>query len=164
VFNECGDTHEATNVADQQAMPDWLLHSLDPVRAVCGNWCLHFWEIVGVWFTGFATFAAVVVSLLLARRDQIRMTVSAGHRVVVGPGAVEPFRELLVIAVRNVGARPATIEGISWRRRPWGRLHAVQLFDPTGGYPGPPVTIEPGNAHRFSLPLSHTGMQWENGS
>lgn len=141
-------------------MPHWILHALAPVNALCDDWCLHFWEVVGVWFTGLATFGAVVVSLLLARRDRIRMTISAGHRIMVGPGAEEPYREFLIIRIRNVGGRPATIEGISWRRRPWRRLHALQIFDPTGGYPGPPATIDPGKSHSFSLPLSHTEMQW----
>jgi hypothetical protein len=29
-----------------------------------------------------------------------------------------------------------------------------------GGFPGPPATIAPGDAHHFKLPLSHTEMQW----
>ena len=54
-------------------MPRWIFHALDPVQAVCGDWCLHFWEVVGVWFTGLMTLAAVVVSLTLARREGIRI-------------------------------------------------------------------------------------------
>lgn len=140
-------------------MPRWLLHALEPVQAVCGDWCLHFWEVVGAWFTGLATFAAVVVSLVLARREGIRITVSAGHRLLV-QGQEPPWPELLVITVRNVGSRRVTVEGVGWRRRPWLRLHGYQAFDPTGGYPGPPTAIEPGDSRSFSLPLSHTQMQW----
>jgi hypothetical protein len=118
-------------------MPHWMLHALDPVQSVCGDWCLHFWEVVGVWATGAATFAAVVVSLMLARREGIHIKVSAGHRLLVQTGQQQPWPELLVIVVRNVGSRPAKIEGIGWRRRPWRRLHGYQQFDPQGGFPRP---------------------------
>jgi hypothetical protein len=138
----------------------WLLHALDPVQATCSNWCLHFWEVVGVWFTGLATFAAVVVSLALARREGVRISVSAGHRLAMGAGLEPPFPERLVISVRNVGTRAATIEGVGWRRRPWGKLHGYQQFEPTAGYPGPPATVEPGDARDFSLPLDDTRIQW----
>jgi hypothetical protein len=141
-------------------MPQWLLHALDPVHRVCGDWCLHFWEVVGVWFTGLATFAAVVVSLVLARREGIRIAVSAGHKLLVQTGREPPWPEVLVITVRNVGSRRATIEGVGWRRRPWRRLHGYQHFDPTGGYPGPPATIEAGDSRSFLLPLSDTEMRW----
>lgn len=140
-------------------MPDWLLHSLDPVRAVCSAWCLHFWETVGIWFTGFATFAAVLVSLALARREGIRIKVSAGVYLDVVPGGAPPFPELLTITVRNVGSRPAQIEGIAWRRRPWSKRHALQLFN-VPGHPGPPATVVPSSAQRFTLPISRTGAGW----
>jgi len=138
----------------------WLLHALDPVQAVCGNWCLHFWEVVGVWVTGAATFAAVVVSLVLARREGIRIEVSAGHRLLVQAGQQPPWPELVVITVRNVGSRSAKIEGLGWRRRPWRKLHGYQQFDPTAGFPGPPAVIEPGDSRSFSLPLNDYQMQW----
>ncbi len=141
-------------------MLNWLLHAIEPVQAVCGAWCLHFWEVVGVWFTGLATFAAVVVSLVLARREGIRIKVSAGHRLLVQAGAGPPWPELLVITVRNVGSRRAVVEGASWRRRPWSKLHGYQEFAPTMGYPGPPATIEPGDSRDFALPLGDQQVQW----
>ena len=141
-------------------MLSWLLHALDPVQKVCDDWCLHFWEVIGVWFTGAATFAAVVVSLVLARREGIRMKVSAGHRLLIQPGQPPPWPELLVIVVRNVGSRPAKIEGVGWRRRPWRKLHGYQQFDATGGFPGPPAVIESGDSCSFCLPLNDQRMQW----
>jgi hypothetical protein len=113
-----------------------------------------------VWFTGIATFAAVLLSLMLARREGIRLKISAqaGNEVVAG--RAPPFPEILLINVRNVGSRIATIEGIAWRRRPWSKRGGLQLFDPTGGHPGPPATIPPGGAHRFTLPISRTGAYW----
>jgi hypothetical protein len=141
-------------------MLKWLMH-LHHGQSVCDDWCLHFWEVVGIWFTGTATFAAVVVSLVIARREGIRIKVSAGHRIVVGPGSQPPYPEILAITVRNVGSRPAIIEGIGWRRRPWGTLGGYQLFDPEGGHPGPPVKIEAGNRHTFKLPIGGS-RQWGN--
>jgi len=140
-------------------MPDWVLHSLDPIRSVCGDWCLHFWEVVGIWFTGAATFAAVVVSLLLARREGVRLEVSARQMTMVGPGVEPPFPQMLFITVRNVGGRPVTIEGVGWSRRPWRSLQGYQLFN-VAGYPGPPATIAPSNAHDFILPISQPEVQW----
>lgn len=130
------------------------------VSSTCGEWCLHFWEVVGIWFTGFATFAAVVVSLTLARREGIRLAVSARLMLAIDPGAEPPFPELLYITVRNVGTRPAKITGAGWRNRPWGRRHAYQQFN-IKGYSGPPATIEPGNDCDFTIPLSNPGCDWE---
>jgi hypothetical protein len=141
-------------------MTDWLVHLLNPLRPLCDAWCLHVWETLGAWFAGLATFAAVVVSLLLARRDQIRLRVSAEHRIEVGGRRVEPPPEFLYITVRNVGSRSAIVEGVGWRRRPWGKLHGYQAFDPTAGFPAPPVKVAAGSAHHFRLPLNHTEMQW----
>jgi hypothetical protein len=141
-------------------MGNWILHALEPIQAVCSDWCLHFWEVVGIWFTGIATFAAVLVSLALARREGIRFTISAQVMSVVRPGVEGPFPEVLHISVRNVGSRPARIEGVAWRRRPWSSRYGLQLFYPEGGFPGPPVTVEPGNRHSFSLPLDDPRVEW----
>lgn len=142
-------------------MRDWILHLLNPMSSVCDDWCLHFWEVVGIWFTGSATFAAVLVSLALARREGIRITISAGVRDLVRPGTEPPFPEMLAITVRNIGSRPAPIEGIAWRRRPWSSRYAYQLFDLTGGFPGPPRTVDVGQSTTFMLPLSDTSrIRW----
>ncbi|HEY0749366.1 MAG TPA: hypothetical protein VGD63_21880 [Steroidobacteraceae bacterium] len=138
----------------------WLIHVLDHGSSICDEWCLHFWEMIGTWFTGFATFGAVAVSLLLARREGVRFRVSAGQFDIVGPGSERPYPKALIITVRNFGTRDATIEGVAWRRRPWGRLHALQNFAPTLGYPGPPVTVGSGKSHHFTLPLNHTEINW----
>lgn len=66
----------------------------------------------------------------------------------------------LALFVRNVGGRPATIEGVRWRRRPWSRLHGYQQFN-VPRYVGPPATIEPGDACKFTLPLGNPGDGWE---
>lgn len=137
-----------------------VLHAVASMRSSCDEWCLHVWEVAGIWATGLATFLAVLVSLLLARREGIRLRISARVMTVVGQGQKPPFPEVLVITVRNVGGRPATVEGVAWRQRPWGQLHAYQRFD-VPGHAGPPATIEPGKAATFTLPLRDAQVNWE---
>lgn len=49
---------------------------------------INIWNAVGTWLAGIATFAAVLVSLYLARKsERIRITATAGLRqVFVGDG------------------------------------------------------------------------------
>jgi hypothetical protein len=141
-------------------MIDSVMQVLEPFRPACDQWCLLAWETAGVWLSGLATFAAVVVSLLLARRDRIHLKISAGHRILIGPGSTQPYPQLLSILIRNVGTRPATVESIAWRKRPWRKLHGLQTFHPTAGYPGPPANIQPGQSHNFMLPLDAQGVEW----
>jgi hypothetical protein len=49
---------------------DWWRHALDPASTACSEYCLHFWEVTGVWLAGPATFGAVFVSLYLARQGE----------------------------------------------------------------------------------------------
>ena len=141
-------------------MLHWLTQFGNSISSTCDDWCLHLWEVVGVWFTGTATFAAVVVSLMLASRKGIRLEVSARVMLIIDPGAEPPYPEVLFITVRNVGTRTAKITGAGWRHRPWGRRHAYQQFN-LEGYSGPPATIKPGNDCDFTLPLSNPGCDWE---
>ena len=142
-------------------MIHWFSHILDHANALCDEWCLHFWEVVGIWFTGAATFAAVLVSLLLARREGIRMTVGAGVRMIVGTGTEPPFPEVLTITIRNMGSRAVPIEGVAWRFRPWRNRYGYQLFDPVGEFRGPPAIVDVGKSVTFKLPLSdRSRIRW----
>lgn len=49
---------------------EWWRHALDPVNAICSEYCLHFWEVIGIWLAGVATFGAVFISLYLARQGE----------------------------------------------------------------------------------------------
>ena len=75
---------------------------------------IQIWSAVGIWVAGIATFAAVVVSLYLARRgEKLRLKVHAGLRdVVVGDGT--PIDKRLSIGVTNLGDRPVTITSVGW--------------------------------------------------
>lgn len=75
---------------------------------------IQVWNAIGTWLAGIATFAAVVVSLLLATRaDRVRLKVHAGIRLLfIGDGS--PAEELLEIHVTNLGDRPATVTSVGW--------------------------------------------------
>jgi len=102
---------------------------------------IQIWNAVGTWVAGVATFAAVLVSLHLARRsDRVRLKVFAGLRLVIlGDGS--PPEEHLNIGVTNLGDRPVTINTIGWavgKRKqrqyciqtasgPWTAQHPTEL-------------------------------------
>jgi len=70
--------------------------------------------VIGTWLAAFATLAAVIVALYLARRtEKVRLKVHAGLRVIIlGDGS--PPQEHVVISVTNVGERPVIINSVGW--------------------------------------------------
>src|ERR1700722_5165619 len=106
-------------------MSHWILHLLDPLQTVCNEWCLHFWEVAGVWFTGAATFAAVIVSLRLARRQSMpQLRVSASKRIYVSGVAtgtpsisLSDFPDMIVVEAVNTGMVPVKITSVFWTMR-----------------------------------------------
>ena len=103
-------------------MTHWLEHSLDPLLAACKPECLHFWEVVGIWFTGAATFSAVVVSLWLAiRQSRPQLRITAQERKLIsgvpaGTESVNPadFPDKVVVTMANTGAVPVKVIGVFW--------------------------------------------------
>jgi hypothetical protein len=76
---------------------------------------IQVWNVVGTWLAGIATFAAVVVSLHLARKaDRVRIQANAGIRLVFA-GDGTPAEEHVGITAVNQGERPVTINSIGWR-------------------------------------------------
>ena len=75
---------------------------------------IQVWVAVGTWVAGFATLAAAIVALYLARHsERVRLQVHVGLRVVViGDGS--PPQEHLSISVTNIGERPVTINTVGW--------------------------------------------------
>ena len=62
------------------------------------------------WLSAVGTIAAVMATVYFAwRTHRIRLEVSAGHRLLVGPGSSQPFPELLAIRVVNTGYRNVNI-------------------------------------------------------
>jgi len=76
---------------------------------------IQIWNAVGTWLAGFATLAAVLVALYLARKaERINIRVNAGIRLVfMGDGT--PAEEHVGITVVNLGDRPVTINSVGWR-------------------------------------------------
>jgi hypothetical protein len=76
---------------------------------------IQIWNAVGTWIAGIATFAAVLVSLYLARKsDQVQLQTKAGIRLIFA-GDGTPAEEHVGISVVNKGDRPVTISSIGWR-------------------------------------------------
>ena len=75
---------------------------------------LQLWNVIGAWFAGVATFAAVLVSLWLARRgERVDLAVRVGLRsIFAGDGS--PPAKALSFDVTNRGARPVTVVSIGW--------------------------------------------------
>lgn len=76
---------------------------------------INIWNAVGTWLAGIATFAAVLVSLYLARRsEKIRLKATAGLRqVFVGDGS--PAEDHVQINVVNHGDRTVTVNSVGWK-------------------------------------------------
>jgi hypothetical protein len=76
---------------------------------------IQVWNAVGTWLAGIATFAAVVVSLYLARKaDRVRLQANAGIRLIFAEDGSPPEEHVGISAV-NRGDRPMTINSIGWR-------------------------------------------------
>lgn len=76
---------------------------------------IQVWNVIGTWLAGIATFAAVVLSLHLARKaDAIRLQANAGIRLIFA-GDGTPAEEHVGISAVNRSDRPVTINSIGWR-------------------------------------------------
>ena len=115
---------------------------------------IQIWNTVGTWVAGIATFAAVCVSLYLARRaERVRLDFRVFLMLLIqGNGA--PTAEYIVFSVTNLGERPITISGVSWKLPNLvKRTRALQQFP--GGTWGqqPPIELQHGKKADFVIPL-----------
>lgn len=75
---------------------------------------IQIWNAVGTWLAGITTFAAVIVSLYLARKaDRVHLQANAGIRLIFA-GDGSPAEEHVGISAVNKGDRPVTINSIGW--------------------------------------------------
>lgn len=78
---------------------------------------IAFWEkisAIGQVAGAIATFAAVVVSLYIARRGRVpRLSLKVGERLTIGGGL--PEQRLLMFSVTNMGERPVYVRQLGWR-------------------------------------------------
>jgi hypothetical protein len=74
------------------------------------------------WLSAIGTLVAVTATIYLSRRDkQIRLTVRASKGVFLQPG--EDTRDVIWIAVRNIGIRSAYVSNIYWKVGVWSRAN-----------------------------------------
>jgi len=99
------------------------------------------WEFINTfapWLAAVATFAAVIVSLYLARRQDIHLRVTVGiWKVAGGP---RPDEELVMVDVVNASQRPVRLEKLFWKPVPWSKAGLLW--------------IAPKNAYSSSLPTT----------
>ena len=75
---------------------------------------IQLWNAAGTWIAGIATFAAVVVSLHLARKaEAVKIKADVGIRVLIA-GDGTPEEEHVSFSTVNLGDRPVNIVSIGW--------------------------------------------------
>ena len=80
--------------------------------------------------------------------------VSAGHRIIVGPGSQEPYPEYLSICIVNIGHRDAQIINIGWKVGIVKKRYAVQSTINDGMSSTIPVRLKDGEEAKFLIPLN----------
>ena len=95
---------------------------------------IQVWNVVGTWLAGFATFAAVAVSLYLAKRaESIRVKVNVGLRLT--PDGPRDTEEHIGFIITNIGVRQAKIDSIGWSIGKENKRPCVQVVDSRDRYP-----------------------------
>jgi hypothetical protein len=133
---------------------------IESLASMCSEYCLHFWEVVGIWVSGFATVAAVIVALVIARRSGPVLRVSADIIVLITADEGQPHPEYVGITVVNSGDRECIVQGIGWRGPRWHRKHAMQNASIVGGAPRPPYKLGSGESVTFLVELEQEDGPW----
>jgi hypothetical protein len=116
---------------------------------------IQIWNAVGTWVAGIATFAAVLVSLHLAsRNERVQLKVFAGLRHVIRGDGTRP-EEHLNIGVTNLGDRSVTVNTVGWavgKRKK--RMYCIQpVSGPwTAQYP---TELQHGKQASFMVSFNH---------
>lgn len=112
------------------------------------------------WFAAFGSFAAAAVALYIANRSaKPTAKLTVGHRIVIGPGSVEPYPEYVVFRVVNTGDRPIRIVQIGWTIRWPRRRAAVQMFQQNVSS-HLPIDLSHGQEASWSVPLNSRDEPW----
>jgi len=116
------------------------------------------WKFINTfapWFSAIGTLSVVIVSLYLAGRDRnIRLKVSAGHRIIIGPGSAKPYPEYLCIYVVNHGHREAQITNIGWKVGIFKKQFAIQSTISDGMSSPLPIRLKDGEEAKYMIPLN----------
>lgn len=115
------------------------------------------------WLSAVGTIAAVLATVYFAwRSHRIRLEVSAGHRLLVGPSTPKPFPELLAIKVVNTGYRNVNITNIGWKVGLFKKQYAVQKIDSNMTSSTLPVLLKEGEEVNYHIPIDHNNNWLEN--
>ncbi|QBM25106.1 hypothetical protein E1B03_22780 [Citrobacter arsenatis] len=75
-----------------------------------------FWTMIGTWFTGLATFGAVVVSLYLGSRNpRVQLKVGIGERLLVSRSVEYSERPGISFEITNLSLQTAIISSVHWK-------------------------------------------------
>ncbi len=117
------------------------------------------WEFINTfapWLSAIGTISAVILSICLARRDQnIRLEVSANHKLVISQDESEPFSEYLVIRVVNLGHREAELVNIGWKVSFLKKRESIQKVTDSPLSSPLPVRLKGGQEESYYIRLSH---------
>jgi hypothetical protein len=132
---------------------------MDQARFLADQLRLQLWEVIGVWVSGIGTVGAVIVALWLARNQgRVRLSVTAGHRLLVARGE-KHTPDYCSIRVVNTGLRPARITSIGWeigRGRNKGYLYQIFGFP---GFDDVPKDLQEGQDANFMVPFRAYGNE-----
>lgn len=124
-----------------------------PVPQLTFDQWLQVLNVLGTWVAGLATFAAVVVSLWLARQQgRVRLKVIAAVMFVFNRDGTKHL-ECIGYRVINLGDRAVTINTIGWAvgKGKAKRFAAIDTDDRLGAIP--PKRLEQGESTVFMVEL-----------
>jgi len=108
------------------------------------------------WLSAIGTLVAVAATIYLSRRDkQIQLTVRASKGVVLQPGA--DTRDVIWIAVRNIGIRSANVSNIYWKVGVWKPSELLQSPSRDPQSSQIPVRLADGETADYTFPV---GQYW----
>lgn len=75
-----------------------------------------FWTMLGTWFTGAATFGAVVTSLFIAlRKPKSKLKIIVGERDIITTGQLGSVEHGISIQITNQSLQTTVVEKVAWR-------------------------------------------------
>jgi len=112
------------------------------------------------WFAAAGSFSAAAIALYLANRAaKPSANVSAGHRIIVGPGSKKPYPEFAVFRIVNTGDRPIRVIQLGWKVGLFRKRFAIQMYDQTQGSKLP-IELTHGQEESWYVPLSTIEEPW----
>ncbi|EPF6161718.1 hypothetical protein MWS90_003639 [Citrobacter sedlakii] len=75
-----------------------------------------YWTMLGTWFTGAATFGAVVTSLFIAlRKPKSKLRIIVGERDIITTGQPGVDEHGILIQITNQSLQTTVVEKVAWK-------------------------------------------------